>query len=296
VPFDRSINPYRGCEHGCIYCFARPTHSFLGLSPGLDFETRLTAKPDAPKVLAAELAKRGYRPVPIAMGTNTDPYQPIEKKFGIMRGILGVLRDFGHPVTILTKSALIERDADLLGAMGEARIAQAGLSVTTLDRKLARAMEPRAAAPERRLLAIRRLTDAGCPMRVSIGPVIPGLNDHEIEALLEAAKDAGARGAGYVVLRLPREVGPLFRDWLEAHYPDRAKRVMGLVREMHGGKDYDPQWGKRMKGEGVIAELVGRRFAAATARLGLDQPLPKLRTDLFRVSRGGGQQLSLFGD
>jgi DNA repair photolyase len=247
-------------------------------------------------VLAAELSKRGYRPVPIAMGTNTDPYQPIEKKFAIMRGILGVLRDFSHPVTILTKSALIERDADILGEMGAALLAQAGLSVTTLDRRLARAMEPRAAAPERRLLAIRRLTEAGCPMRVSIGPVIPGLNDHEIETLLEAAKDAGARGAGYVVLRLPREVGPLFRDWLENHYPDRAKRVMGLVREMHGGKDYDPQWGKRMKGEGVIAELIGRRFAAATARLGLDRPLPRLRTDLFRVAQGGGQQLSLFGD
>ncbi|MFO1209232.1 MAG: PA0069 family radical SAM protein [Amaricoccus sp.] len=294
IPFDRSINPYRGCEHGCIYCFARPTHSFLGLSPGLDFETRLTAKPDAPKVLAAELSRRGYRPATIAIGTNTDPYQPIEKKFGIMRAVLGVLRDFRHPVGILTKSALIERDADLLGEMAALGIAAAGLSVTTLDRRLARAMEPRAAAPERRLLAIRRLTDAGCPMRVSIGPVIPGLNDHEIEALLEAARDAGARGAGYVVLRLPREVGPLFRDWLEAHYPDRAKRVMGLVREMHGGRDYDPEWGKRMKGEGVVADLVGRRFAAATARLGLDRPFPQLRTDLFRVPRTGPEQLSLF--
>ncbi len=296
VPFDRSINPYRGCEHGCIYCFARPTHSFLGLSPGLDFETRLTAKPDAPKLLAAELSRRGYRVAPIAMGTNTDPYQPVEKKFAIMRGILGTLRDFRHPVTILTKGALIERDADLLGAMAGDGLAAAGLTVTTLDRRLARAMEPRAAAPERRLLAIRRLSEAGCPMRVSIGPVIPGLNDHEIEVLLEAAHDAGARGAGFVVLRLPREVGPLFRDWLEARFPDRAKRVMGLVREMHGGRDYDPQWGKRMKGEGVIAELIGRRFAAAAARLGLDAPFPKLRTDLFRVPRAGPEQLTLFGD
>ena len=293
IPFDRSINPYRGCEHGCIYCFARPTHSFLGLSPGLDFETRLTAKPDAPKVLAAELSRKGYTPGTIAMGTNTDPYQPIEKKLAIMRPILRVLQDFRHPVAILTKGALIERDADILAEMAELGIAAAGLSVTTLDRKLARAMEPRAAAPERRLLAIRRLADAGIPMRVSIGPVIPGLNDHELEALLAAALEAGAREAGYVVLRLPREVGPLFRDWLEAHYPNRAKRVMGLVREMHGGKDYDPQWGRRMKGEGVVAELIGRRFAAARQRLGYAK-LPRLRTDRFRAPRSGPEQLALF--
>jgi DNA repair photolyase len=293
VPFDRSINPYRGCEHGCIYCFARPTHSYIGLSPGLDFETRLTAKPDAATVLAAELSRKGYRPETIAMGTNTDPYQPIEKKFAIMRSVLRVLQDFRHPVAILTKGALIERDADILGEMAEIGIAAAGLTVTTLDRKLARAMEPRAAAPERRLAAIRRLNEAGVPMRVSIGPMIPGLNDHEIEALLAAAWEAGAREAGYVVLRLPREVGPLFKAWLEEHYPNRAKRVMGLVREMHGGKDYDPQWGKRMKGEGVVAELIGRRFAAATARLGYAK-LPRLRTDLFRVPLRAGDQLSLF--
>jgi DNA repair photolyase len=294
IPFDRSINPYRGCEHGCIYCFARPSHSFLGLSPGLDFETKLTAKPDAAKVLRVELSRKGYRPEPIAMGTNTDPYQPLEKKFGITREVLAVLREFQHPVTILTKGALIERDADILGEMGRARLAVAGLSVTTLDRKLARAMEPRAAAPERRLLALRRLAEAGCPTRVSIGPVIPGLNDHEIEALLAAAKDAGVQGAGYVVLRLPREVGPLFRDWLAEHYPDRAKRVMGLVRELHGGRDYDPQWGRRMKGEGVIATLIARRFAAARTRLGLDRAMPKLRTDIFRVPRAGPEQLALF--
>ena len=292
IPFDRSINPYRGCEHGCIYCFARPTHSFLGLSPGLDFETKLTAKPEAPRLLAGELSRRGYRVAPIAIGTNTDPYQPIEKRFGIMRAVLAVLRDFRHPVTILTKGALIERDADILGAMGRERLAQAGLTLTTLDRRLARAMEPRAAAPERRLAAIRRLAEAGCPMRVSIAPVIPGLNDHEVEALLAAARDAGATMAGYVVLRLPREVGPLFRDWLEAHFPDRAKRVMGLVREMHGGRDYDPQWGRRMKGEGVIATLVARRFETAARRLGMTRGAP-LRTDLFRVP-GGGEQLSLF--
>ncbi|HET9069487.1 MAG TPA: PA0069 family radical SAM protein [Amaricoccus sp.] len=294
VPFDRSVNPYRGCEHGCIYCFARPSHSYLGLSPGLDFETKLTAKPDAAKVLAAELSRRGYRPGPIAIGTNTDPYQPIEKRYGVMRQILRVLSDFRHPVHVLTKGALIERDADILGEMGATGIAAAGLTVTTLDRRLARAMEPRAAAPERRLAALRRLAAAGCPTRVSIGPVIPGLNDHEIETLLAAAADAGVSGAGYVVLRLPREVAPLFKAWLEEHYPDRAKRVMGLVREMHGGRDYDPAWGKRMKGEGVVAELIGRRFTAACARLGLNRGLKPLRSDLFRVPGAGPQQLTLF--
>jgi DNA repair photolyase len=294
IPFDRSVNPYRGCEHGCIYCYARPSHSYLGLSPGLDFETKLTAKPDAARVLAAELKRPGYRPAVLAIGTNTDPYQPVEKRLGIMREVLEVLRDFRHPVTVLTKGALIERDADILGEMGRAGIAVAGLTVTTLDRRLARAMEPRAAAPERRLLALRRLAEAGCPTRVSIGPVIPGLNDHEIEALLAAAREAGVQGAGYVVLRLPREVGPLFRDWLERHYPDRAKRVMGLVRELHGGLDYDPQWGRRMKGEGVIARLIARRFQTALKRLGLNRDLPPLRTDRFRVPRSGPEQLSLF--
>lgn len=294
IPFDRSINPYRGCEHGCIYCFARPTHSFLGLSPGLDFETRLTAKPDAARVLAAELSRRGYRPEPIAIGTNTDPYQPIEKRYGIMRQILMVLRDFRHPVHVLTKGALIERDADILGEMAADGLAAAGLTVTTLDRRLARAMEPRAAAPERRLAALRRLAAAGCPTRVSIGPVIPGLNDHEVETILAAASDAGATGAGYIVLRLPREVGPLFQAWLAEHYPDRARRVMGLVREMHGGRDYDPAWSKRMKGEGVVAELIGRRFAAACARLGMSRGPKPLRTDLFRVPGAGPEQLDLF--
>jgi DNA repair photolyase len=294
VPFDRSINPYRGCEHGCIYCFARPTHAFLGLSPGLDFETRLTAKPDAARLLAAELARPGYRPRPIAIGTNTDPYQPIEKRLGIMRQVLEVLRDFGHPVTVLTKGALIERDADILGAMAARGIARAGVSLTTLDKRLARAMEPRAAAPERRLRAIERLAAAGCQVRASVAPIIPGLNDHELERLLEAARDAGAAAASYVVLRLPLEVGPLFRDWLAETYPDRAKRVMGLVRELHGGRDYDPRWGKRMKGEGVIATLVARRFAAAVGRLGLARDLPPLRTDRFRVPDKGPKQLSLF--
>ena len=294
IPFDRSINPYRGCEHGCIYCFARPTHSFLGLSPGLDFETRLTAKPEAARVLRAELSRPGYRPAVMAMGTNTDPYQPLEKKFGITREILGVLRDFNHPVSILTKGALIERDADILAGMAAAGLATAGLSVTTLDRRLARTLEPRAAAPERRLLALRRLAEAGIPTRVSVAPIIPGLNDHEIEAILAAARDVGVTGAGYVVLRLPREVGPLFRDWLAEHAPGRAAKVMAHVRELHGGREYDPQWGRRMKGEGPVAALIGRRFAAAVRRLGLDTPFPRLRTDLFRVPRTGPEQLSLF--
>jgi DNA repair photolyase len=294
VGFDRSINPYRGCEHGCVYCFARPTHAYLGLSPGLDFETRLVARPEAPRVLAAELARRAYRPAPIALGTNTDPYQPIEKRFGIMRGVLEVLRDHRHPVTVVTKGALVERDADILGEMGRQGLARAAVSITTLDRTVARAMEPRAPAPERRLRMVRTLTDAGCPVRVMMAPIVPGLTDHEIERLLEAARDAGAVGAGYVALRLPREVSGLFRDWLCEAFPDRAAKVMNAVRELHGGRDYDPSWGKRMKGEGVRADLISRRFHAARARLGLDVELPPLRTDLFRVPQSGPEQLALF--
>ncbi|HRO13375.1 PA0069 family radical SAM protein, partial [Amaricoccus sp.] len=283
VGFDRSINPYRGCEHGCIYCFARPSHAWLGLSPGLDFETRLVARPAAPRVLVAELSRRGYRVAPIALGTNTDPYQPIEKRFGIMRGILEVLRDFGHPVTVVTKGTLVERDADILGEMGRQGLARVGVSVTTLERKVARAMEPRAPAPERRLKVIRTLSDAGCPVRVMMAPVVPGLTDHEIEAVLGAARDAGAVAASYVALRLPREVAGLFREWLAEAFPERAAKVMNQVREMHGGRDYDAAWGKRMRGEGVRAELISRRFRAARARLGLDRDLAPLRTDLFRV-------------
>ncbi len=294
VPFDRSVNPYRGCEHGCVYCFARPSHAYLGLSPGLDFETRLVARPTAPQVLAAELSRKSYSPQPIAIGTNTDPYQPIEKRFRIMRGILEVLRDFGHPVTIVTKGALIERDADLLGELATRGLVRVGISVTSLDRNLARRMEPRAAAPERRLAVIRTLSGAGVPVRVMMAPVIPGLNDHEIERLLEAARDAGAVAAAYVALRLPREVAQLFRDWLQEHWPERAAKVMNQVREMHGGRDYDPAWGKRMKGEGVRAELIGRRFAAARARLGLDKALPKLRCDLFTPPAPERSQLELF--
>lgn len=293
LSFDRSLNPYRGCEHGCVYCFARPSHAFLGLSPGLDFETRLTAKPNAPERLAAELSRRAYRCAPLAMGTNTDPYQPIEKKYGITRAVLEVLRRFNHPLSILTKGALIGRDADILGEMGRLGLARAGLSLTTLDPKLARAMEPRAAAPERRLQAITRLAEAGCPVWVSLGPVIPGLNDSEMERLLAAAKDAGATAAGYIVLRLPREVGPIFTDWLAEAYPDRARKVMNLVRQLHGGRDYDPEWGKRMKGEGELARLIARRFAVTSRRLGLGKPWRPLRTDLFRVPGAGPEQLML---
>jgi DNA repair photolyase len=294
VPFDRSINPYRGCEHGCVYCFARPSHAWLGLSPGLDFETKLLAKPDAPRLLAAELAKPAYRPATIAIGTNTDPYQPVEKRLRIMRGLLETLRDAGHPVTIVTKGALVERDADILGELGRRGLARVGVSLTTLDRRLARSMEPRAATPERRLSAIRTLSDAGCPVRVMVAPVIPGLNDAEIETLLATAREAGAASADYVVLRLPREVADLFREWLTEEHPHRAVRVMRRVRDLHGGRDYDPAWGKRMRGEGVEAELIGRRFEVAAKRLGLARRLPPLDLAQFRPPVPPGGQLSLF--
>lgn len=294
ISFDRSINPYRGCEHGCIYCFARPTHAYLGFSPGLDFETRLIARPEAPDILRRELSRRGYLPDVIAIGTNTDPYQPIEKDYGIMRRILQVLLEFRHPVAVVTKGSLIERDADLLGEMGRMGLARVGVSVTTLDRDIARKMEPRVPSPARRLKTIERLTAAGCPVRVMVSPVIPALTDHELERCLEAGRDAGAVAASWIMLRLPREVAPLFREWLEAHFPDRAKRVMGRIRALHGGKDYDPDWGKRMTGEGPFAELVAHRFAIATARLGLAHVLPPLRRDLFEVPVSRGDQLSLF--
>ncbi len=294
VPFDRSINPYRGCEHGCIYCFARPTHAFLGLSPGLDFETRLFAKPNAARLLDKELSKEGYQPRTIAIGTNTDPYQPIEKRHGIMREVLEVLSETRHPVGIVTKGALVTRDLDILGEMGRAGLASVGVSITTLDPSLTRAMEPRATSPARRLAAIRALSEAGCPVRVMVAPVIPGLTDHEIEPILTAARDAGATAASWVALRLPLEVADLFRDWLAEARPDRAARVMGRVRELHGGRDYDPAWGKRMRGEGVHAELIARRFDVAKRRLGLDAPMPDLRTDLFRRPHDGPEQLSLF--
>jgi DNA repair photolyase len=299
VPFDVSVNPYRGCEHGCVYCFARPSHAWLGLSPGLDFETRLVAKPDAPRLLREALARPRYRPETIAIGTNTDPYQPVEKRLRIMRGILKVLAETRHPVAIVTKGRLVERDADLLGEMGRAGLAAVGISVTTLDASLARAMEPRAAAPAHRLRAIETLARAGVPVRAMVAPVIPGLTDHELEAILAAARDAGATTASYVALRLPREVAGLWREWLEARFPDRAARVMNRVRQLHGGRDYDPEWGRRMRGEGVHAELIARRFATALGRLGLARGGPTLRTDLFRppgpaAPRPAAAQLPLF--
>ncbi|MBI1219360.1 MAG: PA0069 family radical SAM protein [Rhodobacteraceae bacterium] len=293
LPFDRSLNPYRGCEHGCIYCFARPSHAYLGLSPGLDFETRLIARPGIGAVLARELSARRYSPAPLALGTNTDPYQPIEAEYRVMREVLEVLSAFNHPVAITTKGTLIERDLDLIAPMAAKGLARVGLSVTTLDPAVARAMEPRVPAPARRLETIRRLTAAGVPVRVMIAPVVPALTDHETEAILQAAHDAGATRATYIVLRLPLEVAPLFRDWLTAHFPDRAAHVMGRVRELHGGKDYDPAWGKRMRGEGLWADLMAQRFRAATRRLGMDAPSPPLRTDLFRVPPKPGDQLSL---
>jgi DNA repair photolyase len=294
LPFDRSINPYRGCEHGCIYCFARPSHAYLGLSPGLDFETQLIARPDIAQVLEAELRKPRYRPAPIAIGTNTDPYQPEEAERRIMRAVLEVLQAFRHPVTVTTKGALVERDADILGEMGQAGLAQVGISVTTLDADLARKMEPRCPQPARRLRAIERLTAAGCPVRVMVSPIIPGLTDHELEGILQAARDAGAVAASTIPLRLPLEVSELWQTWLAEHYPDRVGRVMSKIRDMHGGRDYDPQWGKRMTGEGLWADLLQQRFKRAVKGLGLDVKMAGLRTDLFSLPPRAGDQLSLF--
>ncbi|MCV3735431.1 PA0069 family radical SAM protein (plasmid) [Rhizobium sp. TRM96647] len=293
IPFDRSVNPYRGCEHGCIYCFARPTHAFMGLSAGLDFEARLFAKPDAPKLLERELSKPGYKPRVIAIGTNTDPYQPIEKEWQIMRQILEVLETANHPVSIVTKSALIMRDIDILARMASKGLAWVGLSVTTLDRKLARSMEPRAATPSRRLEAMRALSEAGVPVSIMVAPIIPGLNDHEIEKILDSGKAAGAQEASYVLLRLPLEVSPLFRDWLLREYPDRYRHVMSLVRSMRGGKDYDAEFGKRMKGAGPYAWQIARRFELASKRLGLVRTRRNLSADLFVPPSGSGVQLSL---
>jgi DNA repair photolyase len=293
ISFDRSINPYRGCEHGCVYCFARPSHAFMGLSPGLDFESKLFAKPDAPRLLERELGKTGYQVRTIAIGTNTDPYQPVEREWRIMREILEVLEAHQHPVGIVTKSALVTRDMDILSRMAEKGLAKVALSVTTLDRKLARTMEPRAATPAKRLEAIRMLTEAGIPASVMVAPVIPGLNDHEIERVLDAARAAGAREAGYVALRLPLEVSPIFKDWLLRHYPDRYRHVMSLVRSMRGGKDYDSEWGKRMKGAGPYAWQIGRRFELAAAKLGLNRGKTRLTTDLFKAPPKKGEQLLL---
>ncbi|MBN9254307.1 MULTISPECIES: PA0069 family radical SAM protein [unclassified Mesorhizobium] len=293
ISFDRSINPYRGCEHGCVYCFARPTHSFMGLSPGLDFESKLFAKPDAARLLDKELSKEGYQPRTIAIGTNTDPYQPIEKQYRIMREILEVLEARGHPVGIVTKSALVTRDIDILSRMAERGLAKVALSVTTLDRMLARTMEPRASTPTKRLEAIRQLTDAGIPTSVMVAPIIPGLNDQEMERILDSARAAGAREAGYVILRLPLEVSPIFKDWLLRHYPDRYRHVMSLIRSMRDGKDYDSEWGKRMKGSGPYAWQIGRRFEITAKRLGLNAERRVLRTDHFVAAGKDQEQLML---
>ncbi len=296
ISFDRSINPYRGCEHGCSYCFARPTHAFVGLSPGLDFETRLFAKPDAALLLERELSKPGYQPRSIALGTNTDPYQPIEKQQRITRAILEVLEAFSHPFAIVTKGALVTRDIDILSRLAARGLAKVAISLTTTDRTLARAMEPRAATPSRRLGAMRELSDAGIPVSVMVAPVIPGLNDGDIERLLESAHTAGAREAGYVLLRLPLEVAPLFKDWLLRHYPDRYRHVISLIRSMRGGKDYDAEWNQRMKGVGPYAWQIGRRFEIAARRLGLNTERRQLRDDLFTVPNKPKpmEQLQLF--
>jgi DNA repair photolyase len=293
IPFDRSVNPYRGCEHGCIYCFARPTHAYMGLSAGLDFEAKLFAKPDAPKLLERELSKPGYKVRTIAIGTNTDPYQPIEKEWRVMRQLLEVLQAADHPVCIVTKSAMVMRDIDILASMAQKGLAKVAISVTTMDRVLARTMEPRAATPARRLEAIRALSSAGIPTGAMMAPIIPGLTDHEIERVLDSVAAAGASQAGYVLLRLPLEVSPLFRDWLLRHYPDRYRHVMSLVRSMRGGKDYDADFGKRMKGTGPYAWQINRRFAMASKRLGLNLHRMPLRDDLFVAPKGQGVQLSL---
>ncbi len=294
IGFDRSINPYRGCEHGCVYCFARPTHAYLGLSPGLDFESKLFVKPEAADLLERELASPNYSPRTIAIGTNTDPYQPIERRYKVMRRILEVLDRAGHPVGIVTKSALVLRDLDILARMAERNLAKVALSVTTLDAELARRMEPRAATPMRRLETLRRLNQAGVPTTVMVAPIIPALNDMEIERILDSAAAAGCKEAGYVLLRLPLEVRDLFKEWLVANYPDRANHVFKLIRETRGGKDYDSEWGKRMKGTGPYAWLIGRRFELACEKLGLNTRKLSLTTEHFRHPKPDDAQMSLF--
>ncbi|ODT86665.1 PA0069 family radical SAM protein [Phenylobacterium sp. SCN 70-31] len=295
VGFSASINPYRGCEHGCIYCYARPSHAYMGLSPGLDFESRIFVKPDAARLLERELSRPSYKPELIHIGGNTDPYQPQERTQRITRGVIEVMLRFRHPFSVITKSALVVRDLDLLAEAATMNLARVAISVTTLDRKLARSMEPRAATPAKRLDAIARLAAAGVPVTVMFAPAIPGLNDHEMEAVLERAAGAGASGAGYVVLRLPLEIKDLFREWLDTGQPDRARRVMSLVRQMRGGKDYDMAWGRRMRGEGPIADLLSIRFKAARRRYGLDRGWPPADLSRFRVPLQAGGQLDLFG-
>ncbi len=294
IGFDRSINPYRGCEHGCIYCYARPTHSYLNLSPGLDFETKLVAKRNAAELLSKELAAPGYTPELIMVGVNTDAYQPIERELKITRGVLEVLVAARHPFGLVTKSSLVERDLDLIAAMAQSNLVSVSISITSLDSKLSRILEPRAASPDRRLRTVRTLAEAGVPVRVNVAPVIPFVNEPEIEAIVDAAAQAGARNAHYTVVRLPWEVSPLFEEWLRTHFPDRAQRVMNRIREMRGGKNYDARFGRRMTGEGTWAKLIEQRFARAGARHGFSDSCPSLRTDLFVRPRLPTPQMDLF--
>jgi len=294
VGFDRSINPYRGCEHGCIYCFARPSHAYMGLSAGLDFETKLFAKPAAASLLEKELSDPKYKPRVVAMGTNTDPYQPIERKFRIMRGVLAVFSRFNHPVTILTKAHLITRDIDILAPMAAKNLTRAMVSITTQDRALARSMEPRASAPPKRFDAIKQLTDAGVATGIMTGPMIPGLNDDEMESILEKAAALGASFAAHTIIRLPLEVSPLFQEWLEAFAPDRARRIMRHIRDMNGGKDYDPHWSRGREIKTPYAQLITQRFRAARARLGFDRERTPLDLSQFAVPSEVSGQLSLF--
>ncbi|MCW5746047.1 MAG: PA0069 family radical SAM protein [Alphaproteobacteria bacterium] len=293
VPFDRSINPYRGCEHGCIYCFARPSHAYLGLSPGLDFETRLLFKPDAAALLRQELAKKSYRCNVMAMGTNTDPYQPVERELKITRSILEVLAAFNHPFTIVTKSALVTRDLDIIAPMAARRLCKIFVSVTTLDRELARTMEPRASTPARRIAAIKALAEAGVHAGVMAAPMIPALNDAELETILEAAQAAGAASAGFVMLRLPYEIKDLFTEWLQAHAPLKAKHVLALIRDMRGGKLNSAEFGERMRGNGPYAELIAKRFRIACARLGLNKNDWSVDITQFKPPARSGDQLRL---
>jgi len=296
IPFTKSINPYQGCEHGCVYCYARPTHAYLDLSPGLDFETKLFAKPDAAVLLIAEMAKPGYVCDAIAMGTNTDPYQPIEREWKITRQILEVLSKCEHPVSIVTKSALVERDIDLLAPMAAKNLARVYISITTLDRDLARTLEPRAAAPHRRLAAVKTLSDAGIPVGVMTAPIIPQLTDKDLEAILDAASANGARYAGWTLVRLPHEVKDLFRDWLTQHYPLRADHIMSVIQQMRSGRDNDPRFGSRMRGEGLFADLIANRFDIACRRLGLNRERTAMDTSRFKPPRTDQQraQLDLF--
>jgi len=296
IPYDRSINPYRGCEHGCAYCFARPSHAYLGLSPGLDFETRIAYKADAAERLRAELARPKYVCRPVALGINTDAWQPVERRLWVTRGILDVLAETQHPVTIVTKSALILRDLDLLAEMARGQRVHVAVSITTLDAGLARAMEPRAPSPQRRISVIAALAAAGVPTAVMVAPLIPALTDHELEGILAAARAAGASSAGYILLRLPHEVKPLFRAWLDSHRPGRAEHVYSLMRQLHGGKEYDSAFGSRQRGSGPLAEIIARRFRLAVRRLGLDAPSPPLDATGFRPPQASvaTSQMNLF--